>query len=422
MRILYVVSLYRPHVGGIETMVEELSSRLARLGHTATVLAKRWPRDLPEHELLGGVAVLRVPTATSLEEYRATAAAVARASCHIDIDLVHVIGMRRPLPLHALLLARESGIPVVGTVAGGEIPEPADPDSRRVWEAGRSLIGPCYPRFDRIVAVSDATAERASALTGLTVATLPAGIDVARCRPPAAERPKPYIVSLRRAGVVGAGGHGGDAERPKPYIVSLRRLEAVKGVDLLIRAFADAAEALQDVELVIAGDGRERQSLEQLARRLRVDQRVTFLGAVTLDDGLKLLRGALLTAVPSRAEAGGLVNTQAAAAGCPVVAADVGGVREYAEPTGTYLVPAHDVPALADALVQVANDHALRERLRQHASTRARSLDWSNVLPRYLELYEELIALQNQTSRVAWNADVAAIEHTYRRTLTEERR
>lgn len=109
--------------------------------------------------------------------------------------------------------------------------------------------------------------------------------------------------------------------RIKLLVVS--RLEREKNVALAIRSFADSAP--QDSCLIIAGDGSERQDLEQLANDLDMKGRVFFLGRQD-PSGLYLIADLVL--VPSDYEGYGLVIIEALAAGKPVLATDSGIARE----------------------------------------------------------------------------------------------
>lgn len=147
-------------------------------------------------------------------------------------------------------------------------------------------------------------------------------------------------------------GRGG---RPRPpaagaplRILFLGQLVAGKGVDLLIRA---VAALKRPYRLTIAGDGNARRSLEAQARQVRNGE-IRFVGWA--DDRDALFADADVLAFPSRwQEPFGLAGAEARAAGLPVVAFDVGGVRQWAD-SGCRLVPAGDVAAFARELEAVA--------------------------------------------------------------------
>ncbi len=128
-----------------------------------------------------------------------------------------------------------------------------------------------------------------------------------------------------------------------------------KGFDLLLRAFA--AARLPDARVVIAGGGDHLADLQALAAELGVDERVDFLGH--RDDGPDVIAGCDLFVLGSRNEGMANVMLEAMAAGVPVVATDVSGVRraldhEPGTPSAGWIVPPDDTDAMAAAIREVA--------------------------------------------------------------------
>ena len=152
---------------------------------------------------------------------------------------------------------------------------------------------------------------------------------------------------------------------PGLLVVYVGRLVASKRVDVLLRAFAEAA--LPNAQLVVAGEG-------PLAERLRADAPpgVTFTGFLPTPDVALLLRAADVAVVPSSDEPWGAVVLEAVASGTPVVATDVvASAREVAAYGGACLVPVDDVHALAEALRAAAVSETLEELRRGAAAAAA---------------------------------------------------
>ena len=70
MKILFILTYYRPHVSGLTIYVERLAKALAERGHTVTVLTSHYTQDLPNEEQMDGVRVVRVPVACPLQQGR----------------------------------------------------------------------------------------------------------------------------------------------------------------------------------------------------------------------------------------------------------------------------------------------------------------------------------------------------------------
>ncbi len=139
------------------------------------------------------------------------------------------------------------------------------------------------------------------------------------------------------------------AHKPNPdaadflFIGELRQL---KGVDVLLRALAEIA-ARFPVRAVIVGAGPDADAFRSLAEDLRIGSLVDFPGAMPARSAFPLGR---CLVVPSRAESMPYIVLEAAAAGMPILATDVGGIPEIVSGTDTPLLPAGDVGVLAQAM------------------------------------------------------------------------
>jgi glycosyltransferase involved in cell wall biosynthesis len=127
------------------------------------------------------------------------------------------------------------------------------------------------------------------------------------------------------------------------FIGELRQL---KGVDVLLRALAEIA-ARFPVRAVIVGAGPDAAAFHDLAEDLKIGNLVDFPGALPARTAFPLGR---CLVVPSRAESMPYIVLEAAAAGMPMLATDVGGIPEIVNGTDTPLLPTGDVGALAQAM------------------------------------------------------------------------
>jgi glycosyltransferase involved in cell wall biosynthesis len=165
-----------------------------------------------------------------------------------------------------------------------------------------------------------------------------------------------------------------------PYLLAAGRLERQKGHDLLIRAFASMAREHAHLQLAIAGEGSQAQSLSDLCKKLQLGDRVVFLGQVR--DLAAVMRGAEAFVLSSRYEGFPNVLLEALANNVPIVATDCpGGPREILR-NGEFglLVPCDDPAALASALRRVVTDTSLRTRLGELAPTALERYEFGTVL------------------------------------------
>ena len=149
------------------------------------------------------------------------------------------------------------------------------------------------------------------------------------------------------------------ARIPRGRLLFAGRLYGVKGVRFLIEAIPKAARKLaRPLSLVVAGDGPEREKLQDLARRLQVD--VEFPGWIDAAERLNLMRSADLLVVPSLwPEPFGLVGVEAGCVGLPSVAYATGGIPDWLHAGESGELASADPPTvdgLADAMVRALAD------------------------------------------------------------------
>ena len=159
-------------------------------------------------------------------------------------------------------------------------------------------------------------------------------------------------------------------------VVYVGEFRHIKGADLLIDAVARLRADGKQVRLTLAGDGEETANLKTQIQRLNLGDAVRFIGHVKARYGFS--KGQLLV-VPSRGDSMPYVVIEAAAAGVPMVAANVGGIPEIFGPHTDALFAPNIVGAMADAIETALDDPAaaaeraksLRERIFQHFSQKA---------------------------------------------------
>ena len=179
-----------------------------------------------------------------------------------------------------------------------------------------------------------------------------------------------------------------DRGDPRPVVFAHGRATKEKGFDLLLDAMA-AVEV--PAHLVIAGDGHHLPALRRAAHAVPKRHRVTFLGWTERDALAGWLRAATVAAVPSAwPEPFGIAGLEAMSSGLPVVASDLGGIREWLDDGVTGIaVPARDPAAFGRAIARLLTDAPLRERMGAAARARIES-DFTRDahIDRVVALYE----------------------------------
>jgi len=171
-----------------------------------------------------------------------------------------------------------------------------------------------------------------------------------------------------------------------PVIVYVGRLKRAKRPDHAVKALKIVRERIPRVELWVIGDGYFRKDLERMAF-----DGVRFFGSLLDAERRELVRRAWVLVNPSVREGFGLNVVEANALGTPCVAYDVAGLRDSVKngETGLLAEPGC-VEDLADKIVIVLKDSALREELSRNALEQSRKFDWNKSAKEFEEVFRAL--------------------------------
>lgn len=248
--------------------------------------------------------------------------------------------------------------------------------------AARPLVGPLYRRAyrrARLIAVSEYTAGRVrAALPGLDPIVIRNGVDAARF-----QTPQP------------------DPGKQGPTVLASGGVKARKGTHVLVEAFAEVHRQLPAARLIVTGRADEPEYLariEALIARHGLGDAVRLAGMIPEAELLAWYQHADVFALPSlnvggKFEGFGLVFLEASAAGLPVIGAQGSGVEEAVIDGETgLLVPQSDSGALADAILRLLHDPALRARLGAAGRAHAARQDWRAIAAQVREVFTALLA------------------------------
>ena len=345
MRVLIVLTYYRPHISGLTIYAERLARGLVRRGHTVTVLTSRFDAGLAAHEVLHGVEVVRVPVALQIGKgvlmprFPGYARRLIRAHDAVNIHMPQ---------LEAALLAglgRRQGARVVATYHC-DLRLPPGPFNRAVEWSVRPLNHLAAALAHRVVVSTRDYAAHSAFLRAHTG-------KVEEIAPPIDLAPPDPVVTARLAARWGFDG--------RPHIGFASRFAAEKGVEHLLAALPRVAEQIPQVRVAVTGAAAgavgEAAYYERLRPLLRQQhERLVLLDRLADEEMASFFRLCDVVTVTSTnsTEAFGMVQVEAMLAGTPVVATDLPGVREVVRRTGMgETVPVGDVTALVEALVRV---------------------------------------------------------------------
>lgn len=390
MRIL-LVNDYAVPFGGAEVMTFALRDGLRRLGHDVRLVASSagqpdgapvsdytcqgslsWPRTWLQCANPSAYVQLR----RALVEFRPDVVHVRMFLTQISPlilpllaqvpALYHVVWYRPICPTGRKLLPSGSACetsPGIACARNGCVPWRHGPPllaQLRVWQRWHHV-------FDRIVANSQAV-QRALLAEGISpVEVIHNGVAI-----------EPLNRTLS----------------PVPSVTYAGRLVREKGVDVLLRAFADVTRSLPSAHLQIAGDGPERSALQALATQLGITAQVSFRGQLERGDMARRFAGSWVQVVPSRwAEPFGLVAAEAMARGTAVVASRTGGLTEIVEPGVTGLSVEPDDPhALAAGLLAILSDRDQAEAMgRRGWAVAAERFNIAQQCDKFVALYQRIM-------------------------------
>jgi glycosyltransferase involved in cell wall biosynthesis len=176
-------------------------------------------------------------------------------------------------------------------------------------------------------------------------------------------------------------------------VLSIGRIERAKGYDTAVRALAQMRDR-SSVYVILGEDCGALAELGRLAERLGVGERILALGHAGLEEKRFALRRSALVWIPSRNESFGLVALEAMAAGTPVLATAVEGLREILHGNlQELLVDPEDATSLAKKSDAMLQDASCAQRLWPRFEERVGSFRWGDVARRYAECYRDIASI-----------------------------
>ena len=361
-------------IGGMQTHTHELSRALDLLGVEQTIVTTLPPTAAPEEALgaHGRVIRLGLPIRHFRQLYSWPAARLLpRLAGSADLVHVHLGEDIAVVPL-ALRAARRHRLPLVMTIHTS-VRHTLGAAGVRPWLL-KHVGGHYERRGTQVAAAVIALVPRLAALIRADGAPVPVHVIPSGVVPTAFEGAAPHPEVSHIAG---------------RRVLFLGRLHVQKQVDVLVRA----AASLPQAQVVLVGDGPERGSLERLARRTGVADRVHFVGFVPHDDVPSVLMTADVLVMPSRYEELGTAMLEAMQVGVPIVASDTGGIPDViTHERNGLLVPPGDPQALADAITRLLADRALAAGLADAAKADVARYDWNVLAGSVLGIYRQVLA------------------------------
>lgn len=385
------------HSGGMNVYIRELSTHLTSFGHRIDIFT-RGPRPSLQY-LNDGVRVIDLPAGPTrdfpknqlpayIPEF-AQAILDFQAKDEITYDLIHAhywmsgltgAGLKKVWSVPMVLMFHTLGLVKNRITALGE----REGDARILGER-RALTA-----TDMVVAATPAEQADLQWLYEVPtrkICVIPPGVDLAQFSP------RSKIEARTELGM----------PQDQPLLLFVGRIEALKGIDTIIRAVSllTSAHSLADDlrVLIIGGDveedlellGTEMNRLRSLARELGVQDRIEFIGSRRQRELPAYYAAADVVAMPSYSESFGMVALEAMACARPVVASRVGGLTYLVQDGVTgFHVQEGDAGELAGRLEELMGNDVLCEQFGKNARLEAERYSWQRAANAVSDLYKDL--------------------------------
>lgn len=372
MKIGLVLPYNIARSGGVASHVLDQQDELVKRGHEVVILTPQ-PREPYD---AAGRAVSFIGTQADFRSPLDTTIQVSASMLTDDIDTLleyhqfDILHFHEPwVPvLSRQILSRSQSINVATFHA--KLPETFM--SQTVGRVFTPYTRPLLRHIQAFTAVSDAAAEYLLSLADVNVEIIPNGIHLRHFKRTANSAVRP-------------------SDQPKT-ILYVGRLEGRKGVKYLLLAFQQLQAQNPDVRLLLAGDGSDREKLQDQVQKLGLNN-VEFLGFISEEKKLELLHTCDLFCSPAiYGESFGIVLLEAMASDLVTVAGNNAGYEAVMQGLGKLsLVDPKDSNEFAHRLQLLLYDEDLRKLWRKWAKDYVKQFEFSKIVDRYEALYETVL-------------------------------
>lgn len=357
--------------GGVQEIVKETQKELEKRGHEVVIITPQ-PKEPYSRS---GHRVIFLGSATDFKSPLSTTSQISASVLTDEIDSMleyekfDILHFHEPwVPvLSRQILSRSKAVNIATFHA--KLPETLA--SKALAKVITPYTKPLLRHIDAFTAVSDAAAEYVRSLTDANIQLVPNGINLAHYRKPAGLVKKPT---------------------KRQTILYIGRLEKRKGVSYLIEAFALLEKRGYKADLLIAGDGVDREKLEEQVKELGL-KHVTFLGYIDDHTKRELLHTADLFCSPALyGESFGIVLLEAMSTGLVTVAGNNPGYESVMEGLGQLsLVNPRETMEFSHRLELLLSDEGLRQLWMKWAKKYVRQFDYPRVVDQYEKVYLETL-------------------------------
>jgi glycosyltransferase involved in cell wall biosynthesis len=361
MKIAILVKNYLPNLGGTELAAYNIAIHLAQRHHdvhlmtgeefTTTSIQKDngdflvYRLAFPQVPLIG-ISILWLKMVLTLRK--------------IHPDLTHVQDISMSVP--AFVTKKLFGIPYVVMTQGSDIYHPDTFD--------RLIRKTVLKNASGVIALTKDMKKRLQQVVDRDITVIPNGVDIT-----------PFQEMKR------------SSHQMQKSLIFVGRIEQVKGIEYLLQAMVTVIQKYPQVRLVILGTGEDEARIQALAAILPLEKSVEFVGSVPHEEVPRYMADSDIFVLPSLSEGFPLVIVEAMAAGLPILATNVGGLKEVVQDRmNGFLVDPQNAGALADKLLFMLQNPVILDEMSRNNIQAATGYGWDHIIVRIEEVYQKKVS------------------------------
>lgn len=385
MKVLIVTDVYFPMVGGVPVSIRQLSQELSYHGNEVHILApSSTVRNVTTKE--GAVVVHKIASVT-LHKKRGIRLSIdvvriGQLIKKLQPDIIHIMTPGTTTQT-AIIVAKSMGVPVVGTahVIANNLLTPwhlsKTVEKPMEYFLNKQIIG-LFKQLDFVITPSHIAAQFFQKIGfKKPIQAISNGIYLQKFQQ---QSEKAKEVLRKKLSLPN-----------KQTLLYVGRLDKEKRVDILLKAVAKVQD-ICDIHTVIVGKGMEASTLSALAKRLKITDKITFVGYLSDDELPTIYQLANIFIMPGDAELQSIATLEAMASGLPIIAADAIALPQLVHNgKNGYLFRPNNPLDLANAIQKLANDKVMQVSMGKKSKDMVAEHDMRFVVKQMQSVYKQLI-------------------------------
>lgn len=384
LRILIINYEYPPIGGGGGVICRDIAEEVSAIGHRVTVVTSGF-KGLEKYEVKNGVEIVRVPVLFRSKQNTASLPSmlsyvplsVSKANELLSKESFDIINTHFAIPSGPAgnSISKKFKIPNVLSIHGGDIYDPSKSLSPHKTIGLKQTVRKMLLNSDRVVAQSSDTKKNAEAFYNVqrNIDIIPLGI-----------KPNKFPNKTRRE--LGL-------SDDKKIFITVGRLIARKNLEELIHIVSKIKKDFS-CELLVIGDGPEKENLQQKINSLNLSGEIKLLGRVSEELKFQYLNISDVYLSTAIHEGFGIVFLEAMECGLPVICYNRGGQIDFLKSGETgYLVKLKDAESFYNSLKNLLTNVNMVEKIGVYNKELVKRFYISNIAKQYLQIFEEVISI-----------------------------